>query len=422
MKLLVFAHTPPPHHGQSYMVQLMLGGLGGDHHADPAAPAIHDVECYHVNARVSKRLEDIGEIHGMKLVFLLGHCLKAIWFRFRHGVTNFYYVPAPGKYSALYRDWIVMFLCRPFFRHVIFHWHAAGLGHWLETNVQRRSRAVAFHFLKYADVSVVLSEFNRVDAQKFLPKRVRVVSNGVPDPCVTFEHDVLPRHHARFAARQKLMDGGVLSTEEIKKSGGDPQFFRILYLAHCTREKGLFDAVASVRLAARRLAEAKSPITMQLVIAGDFIDDEEMTEFEALMAEPDVDTLVHYEGFVSGAQKARVLRTADLFLFPTFYSNENQPVNLIEAMAFGLPIITTRWRSLPEAFPKEYPGLVDVRAPEQIADAILRMMKIESGDTFRDLYLQNFTLEKHLGTLASAIRSVEQPAELPTPVPVKHYW
>ncbi len=27
MKLLVFAHTPPPHHGQSYMVQLMLGKL-----------------------------------------------------------------------------------------------------------------------------------------------------------------------------------------------------------------------------------------------------------------------------------------------------------------------------------------------------------------------------------------------------------
>ena len=30
MKLLVFAHTPPPHHGQSYMVQLMLDGFGGD--------------------------------------------------------------------------------------------------------------------------------------------------------------------------------------------------------------------------------------------------------------------------------------------------------------------------------------------------------------------------------------------------------
>jgi hypothetical protein len=29
MKLLVFAHVPPPHHGQAVMVELMLRGLGG---------------------------------------------------------------------------------------------------------------------------------------------------------------------------------------------------------------------------------------------------------------------------------------------------------------------------------------------------------------------------------------------------------
>ena len=45
--------------------------------------------------------------------------------------------------------------------------------------------------------------------------------------------------------------------------------------------------------------------------------------------------LVQYFGFVSGAQKNQLLREADLFCFPTYYENENQPVNLIEAMAFG---------------------------------------------------------------------------------------
>ena len=29
MRIVLFAHTPPPHHGQSQMVQLMLNGLGG---------------------------------------------------------------------------------------------------------------------------------------------------------------------------------------------------------------------------------------------------------------------------------------------------------------------------------------------------------------------------------------------------------
>ena len=110
MKLLVFAHTPPPHHGQSYMVQLMLAGFGGDRRRQ-AQPATDGgptrglgVECYHVNARLSKKLEDIGEMRLGKFVLLLGYCLQAIWCRFRYGVDTFYYIPAPGKRSALYRD------------------------------------------------------------------------------------------------------------------------------------------------------------------------------------------------------------------------------------------------------------------------------------------------------------------------------
>src|SRR6185312_13962053 len=139
MKLLVFAHTPPPHHGQSYMVQLMLNGFGGDHRKPAVATAAAGplgLTCYHVNAQVSKELADIGDFRLGKLFLLLGYCLQAIWCRFRYGVTTLYYVPAPGKPSALYRDWLVMFLCRPFYKTVILHWHAAGLAHWLETHEQ----------------------------------------------------------------------------------------------------------------------------------------------------------------------------------------------------------------------------------------------------------------------------------------------
>ena len=46
MKLLVFAHTPPPHHGQSYMVELMLKNFGGDRRGAKAGPpGKYDFEC-----------------------------------------------------------------------------------------------------------------------------------------------------------------------------------------------------------------------------------------------------------------------------------------------------------------------------------------------------------------------------------------
>ena len=117
MKLVVFAHKPPPLHGQSYMVQLMLEGFGGDRRKKRRDNnGIHrGIECYHVNARLSKNMEDVGGVRFAKLFLLVGHCLQAIWCRFRYGASTLYYVPAPGKPAALYRDWMVMGLNRPFF-------------------------------------------------------------------------------------------------------------------------------------------------------------------------------------------------------------------------------------------------------------------------------------------------------------------
>jgi len=101
------------------------------------------------------------------------------------------------------------------------------------------------------------------------------------------------------------------------------------------------------------------------------------------------------------------LREADLFLFPTRYLGENQPVNLIEAMAFGLPIITTRWRSLPEMLPPSYPGLVNNQNTGEIAAALLKMLAYESGELLRKNFTARFAMEQHLATLAAALRMVE---------------
>jgi glycosyltransferase involved in cell wall biosynthesis len=424
MKLLVFAHTPPPHHGQSYMVQLMLAGFGGDHRrtgaSSPADPAMgisaakadsFGIECYHVNARLSQKLEDIGDLRIGKFILLLGYCLQALWCRFRHGVDTLYYIPAPGKRSALYRDWMVMLICRPVFKHVILHWHAAGLAKWMETVLQMRSRAFTYQMMKKVDLSIVLSKYNRADAEKIFSRQIKVVGNGIPDPCPRFAEEVLPRRKARFAARQKLLAGGDLKAEDLKETGADPNIVSVLYLSHCTKEKGLFDAVTAVIQANQRLATEKSPLSLRLLVTGTFVNADDKAEFEQLSAQPAAAGAIRYLGFVSGDQKDRLLRNSDLFCFPTYYQNENQPVNLIEAMGFGLPILTSRWRSIPELFPANYSGLVDVRSPEQIADGILKLIRTETGEGFRDIFLRDFTLERHLAGLADAFHHAADTGE-----------
>jgi len=415
MKLLVFAHTPPPHHGQSYMVQLMLMGFGGEaRKKTPGETSPHGIECYHINARFSRGLEDIGEFQGTKIFLIFWFCLQAIWVRFRHGVDNFYYVPAPGKRVALYRDWLVMLLCRPFFKNMILHWHAAGLAKWLETETTIGSRTATYRLFQPVDLSIVLSRYNLADAEKLLSHRIAVVNNGIPDPCPDFETSVLPRRQERFIIRKTALSGGV---------SAPLLTVNILFIAHCTREKGLFAAAESVLHANRYLAACGLPVKLVFTAAGNFVTDHERLEFNQLGADPEFVAAVKHVGFVSGDRKNQLLRDADLFLFPTCYLGENQPVNLIEAMAFGLPIVTTRWRSLPEMLPPDYPGLVNGQNPDELAAAMVKVLAMRSGEQVRHHFLEHFTVERHLADLAAAIRSVatgenSRPAADATTLPI----
>jgi glycosyltransferase involved in cell wall biosynthesis len=424
MKLVVFAHNPPPHHGQSYMVQLMLEGFGGDHRKkkvreNPGAGQKYGVACYHVNARLSRNLEEVGELRGQKVLLLLRFCVAAIWCRFRYGAKTLYYIPAPGKKSALLRDWMVMFLCRPFFPRIILHWHAAGLAKWLETVVQIRGRAVTYKFLKQADLSIVLSKHNRGDAEKLLPKQIVFVPNGIPDPCPDFEKNVLPRRLARAAARKKLLSGENLTTQEKEKCGGDSHLFKVLFLAHCTREKGLFDTLDAVALANKNLADTKSPLRIELSVAGEFVSAEAWNFFQNRIKQADLQIeidntrrcCVSYKNFVAGEEKSRLFVESDCFCFPSYHYAESFGLVLIEAMAFGMQIVTTRWRSIPELFPQNYPGLVEVRSPEQVAAALLFAMA-NPEESLREMFLKEFTIEKYLQNLANAFHDASAESEV----------
>ena len=414
MKLLVFAHTPPPHHGQSYMVKLMLDGFGGDRRRSQESGVgsqESEVACYHVNARFSEDMEDIGAFRFEKAMLVLRYCVEAIWCRFRYGIDSFYYVPAPGKRAALYRDWIVMLLCRPFFRHFIHHWHAVGLGDWLQRDGTWIERRLTHWLLGHPALGIALAIPSMRDALWFRTGRVEIVANGIPDPCPDFDTAVLPRRRARLAARRALLAGTAPTAAERTSAGADPEIFHVLYLAHCTREKGIFDTLDGVALANAQLAAARSPLRVQLTVAGLFLRDDEEAEFKARTARPDLAGAVHYAGFIGGQEKAALLRESDCLCFPSYYPAEGQPVNLIEALASGLPILTTRWRTIPDLLPTKYPRYVEPRSPQSIAEQLCACADDAAFADLRARFLQLFTEEQHVSFLRSAITRMRDAAQ-----------
>jgi len=406
MKLLVFAHIPPPHHGQSYMVKLLLDGFGGDRRKAPAesGSVTSGIECYHVNCRYSETLEDIGSFRVGKMWLVLRYCLEAIWCRFRYGIHAFYYVPAPGKRAALYRDWVVMLLCRPFFREMVHHWHASGLGDWLNREGMWFERWLTHRLLGRPALGIALAIPSMRDALWFRSREVVDVPNGIPDPCPAFESTVRPLREARRAARVRLLAGEDEDGEGEHAVGDDTQVCHVLFLAHCSHEKGLFDTLEGVLALNEQLRGRNVPLRFHLTVAGAFLTPESEAEFRARIAS--AGGAVRYAGFVADEAKAERLAAADVFCFPTYYPAEGLPVNVIEAIAFGLPVVTTRWRAIPELLPPDYPGFVPPRSPAAVAAALLAAAS-EDGTVLRRHFLDRYTLDQYLREMQAKLEGVE---------------
>ena len=377
--LLIFAHTPPPVHGQSLMVQTLLS------HLPSIAPHL---TLHHVNVRLSRDSTDIGRPRLTKLLPLLAACFRALTLRFRHGPMPFYYIPAPAKRSALYRDWIVMLLCRPFFPKLILHWHAVGLGNWLAQHATAPERFLTQLLLGRADLSISLAPELLPDAQHLRPKSTALVPNGLNVPETPNAKPQTPN----FSLQPQ--------TQNPEPKTQNPT--HVVFLGLCSREKGVFDLLTAIAIANRR-----EPDAFRLTVAGGFatIADQHAFFSQVVALGPEV---VRHVGFASESEKHALLSTADVFCYPTAYPHEAQPLAVIEALAHDLPIVATRWRAIPSmlpATPHPHIHLVEPARPDQLADALIaaRHTAPPSGELHAH-YLAHFTRHHHLTALSAALQ------------------
>lgn len=103
----------------------------------------------------------------------------------------------------------------------------------------------------------------------------------------------------------------------------------MLFLSRVIEEKGIFvtiDIFAALK---------KKYPSLKLVVAGDGRDLERAKAYAAKTGLPDIEFL----GFIRGEQKLQALRDGDIFMFPTSHG-EGMPTTILEAMAFGLAVVT----------------------------------------------------------------------------------
>ena len=114
---------------------------------------------------------------------------------------------------------------------------------------------------------------------------------------------------------------------------------------------------------------------------------------------------VCYRGVLDFKQVQEVLFEYDALVLPTFYPGEGYPGVIIEAFSHGLPVITSRWKSIPEIVDENSGILITPHSPGELAVAINRLHKdsalfqqlqrgaIEKRNQFSDAYWTNRFVE-----------------------------
>lgn len=210
-----------------------------------------------------------------------------------------------------------------------------------------------------------------------------VERGGVPGDRLRLVHEGVPDRKAAPGGREALLELGV--------PRGAPVVGNVAALTDHKDHATLVDAMAFVR---ERLPEAR------LVIAGEGLLREAL---EARVRARGLADRVVFAGFRRDLD--RLMPAFSVFCLSSHL--EGLGTSLLDAMAFGLPIVATAAGGIPEAVEDGVNGrLVPPRAPEALASALLAVLGDEErrqayGRAGRRRFLERFTVDRMVeGTLA----------------------
>ncbi|UOF91480.1 glycosyltransferase family 4 protein [Fodinisporobacter ferrooxydans] len=209
----------------------------------------------------------------------------------------------------------------------------------------------SFQSVNFADMVITISEHSKLDIIKYLnvsPEKIVVTPLGF-DPKLS---KIVP------------------SEEQINKiiqqyHLNEPY---ILYVGAIEKRKNINNLIRSFA----RLQDSN----LKLILAGKTHEDFE--SFLRITLDLGIQNKVVFTGYVDDSVLTILYRKAKAFVFPTFYEGFGLPV--LEAMSFGIPVMTSNTSSLPEVC-EDAAILVD---PHSIDSMVQGLMKLVYDENIRE--------------------------------------
>jgi glycosyltransferase involved in cell wall biosynthesis len=261
-------------------------------------------ETDYINLAISDKLGQIGKYQIGKfyrLIKLMGSFLSMV-LRKKH---DLYYITLTAKGSGFYKDFAIVLVLKMMGKKIIYHFHNKGIST-LQDSVYKN---YLYRFLFKNTQTILLSEKLYYDIEKYVYlEDVHFCPNGLPQS-----------------------NGQVIPEKSIKKAG---ELVNILFLSNMMVEKGflvLLDACKKLK---------NEGITFKCDFVGPWTEIRQK-DFDKIVSDNGLEGLVNAHGQQYNEAKEQFLRNADVFVLPTYYNNECFPLVILEAMKYGLPVIST---------------------------------------------------------------------------------
>lgn len=306
----------------------------------------------------SNNLNELGKINIHKLYVFFSTLLKLIKELSLYKPAFVYFQISPLG-SAFYRDTLFVLIIKLFRNKILFHLHGKGIKEASRSKIKR----IFYKFVFYNSEIICLSKLLISDIENVFKGPIHIINNGVPDIDL-----------------KKVLSDSQNHTEHIN----------ILFLSNLIKSKGIIDFLEALNILNRKGIDFNASI---VGAEGDFT----ATELNSIIAEANLYNKVKYLGAIYQDEKNEIIAANDVLVFPT--KNDIWGNVIIEAMQFGIPVISTIEGAIPEIIDDGVTGfLAEKNSPAQIADKIEILIKnpslVESmGNAARKKYEVKYTLE-----------------------------
>jgi glycosyltransferase involved in cell wall biosynthesis len=362
-KILFLSPLPPPYFGSAMSSKMCLDILNEKH------------ECYVKNIKLnySNEMSEVGKIRISK-IFGVFYVAKQILFLMRKFKPEIiYFVPAV-KGFALLRDSYFLKIVKLFGKgKIILHLRGQFKDEDWDNPVKR-------YFIKdmlHADKAIVLGTELIGNLHNLIPsKDIYVLPNAIENTLSDIEFESISE----------------------KRKGN--KRLKLLFISHLRESKGWFRLLEACKL----LSDAG--ISYECHFIGEWRTKNGKQKYYQYVEKNKLGDNVFSHSILLGTDKNKILADSDILIFPTDY--DAFPRVIIEAMEYGLPVISTSEGAIPSIIDHGKSGFImEQNNADNIFKYVIRLqnetLRVEMGRLGREHFLAKFTLASYKSKFVAII-------------------